>query len=158
MFTSSIDSTSGGDFSNMGEGNKVTWNQLHIKFWGAQYLEGHAPVTMQNNTGRAVPLTWLLLDSKLTVDLIANTKLLVNIRMVREKGAIQVYCNSGVNIVNRVSDLPGYGTVWYKPTSIANILSMSRATKKFWVIFNSEGGIFQDGPPRQVSEVSVDPY
>ena len=44
--------------------------------------------------------------------------------------------------MDRVGDIPGYGTVWYKPTGITNILSMSRATNKFRVIFDSEGAIF----------------
>ena len=41
--------------------------------------------------------------------------------------------------MDRAGYLPGYGTVWYEPTGIANILSMSRATKKFRVVFNSKG-------------------
>ena len=103
-----------------------------------------------------MPLTWLLLDNQSTVDLITNAKMLVNIRTVQGEDAIRVYYNRGVNIVNRVGNLPGYGTVWYKPTGIANFLLMSRAMKKFWVVFDSEGGNFQDGPPGQGSEVSVD--
>ena len=95
---------------------------------------------MHNATGRAVPLTWLLLDSQSTVDLISNPKMLLNIRKVQGKETIRVYCNSGVKIVDRVGDLPGYGTVWYEPTGIANILSMSRAMKKFLVVFDSEEG------------------
>ena len=97
---------------------------------------------MHNATGSAVPLTWLLLDSQSTVYLIANENMLVNIRKVRGEDAIRVHCNIRVNILDRFGDLPGYGTVWYEPTGISNILSMSRATKKFWVVFDSEGGIF----------------
>ena len=41
--------------------------------------------------------------------------------------------------MDRVGDLPGYGTVWYKPTGITNIFLMSMATKKFRVVFDSEG-------------------
>ena len=82
-----------------------------------------------------VPLTWLLIVSQLTVDLIANPNMLLNIRKVRGEDAIRVHFNSGVKIVDRVGDLPGYGTVWYEPTGIANTLSMSRETKKFWVVF-----------------------
>ena len=67
-----MDSTSGIDFSDMGEGNKFTWHQFHVEVWGAQDFEVHAPVTMHNNTGRSVPLTWLLLNSQSTVDLIKN--------------------------------------------------------------------------------------
>ena len=65
--------------------------------------------------------------------------MLLNIRRVWSKDTIRVYCNRGVKVVDRISKLPGYGTVWYEPTGIANILSMLRATKKFRVIFDSEG-------------------
>ena len=94
---------------------------------------------MHNDTGRAVPLTWFLLDSQSTLDLIANPRMLLKIRKVRSEYAIRLHCNSGVKVMDRVGDLPGYGTLWYETTGIANILSMSRATKKFRVIFDSEG-------------------
>ena len=90
---------------------------------------GHATVAMHNATGRVVLLKWLLLDSYSTVDLIVNANMLIKSRKVWGEDAIREHCNSRVNIVDRVSDLPGYGTVWYKPTGIANILLMSRATK-----------------------------
>ena len=76
---------------------------------------------MRNNTGRAVPLTWLLLDIKSTVDLIANPRMLLNIRTVRSKEAICVHCNSGVKVVDRIGDLPGYGTVWYERTGTVHV-------------------------------------
>ena len=110
---------------------------------------------MHNATGRAVPLTWLLLDSQSVVDLIANPRMLLNIRKVRSEDAIRVHCNSGVKVVDRVGDLTSYVTVWYELTGIANILSMSRAMKKFRVIFDSEGGNFQDGPTGQGGEIST---
>jgi hypothetical protein len=39
-----------------------------------------------------------------------------------------------------VGDLPGYGTVWYDPQSIANILSLKRVKSKYRVVFDSDGG------------------
>ena len=99
-------------------------------------------MALHNATGRAVPLTWILLDSQLTMDLIANPKMLVHIRKVWGEDAIRVHCNSGTKIMERVGDIPGYGTVWYEPTVIAKILSMSRSTKKFRVVFDSEGRNF----------------
>ena len=104
-----------------------------------QYFEVHTPVAMHNTTGRAVPLTWLLLHSQSTVDLIANAKMLLNIRKMRVKDAIRVQCNSRVNIVDRVGDLPGYNTLWYEPTGISNIISISSVTKTCRVVFNSKG-------------------
>ena len=46
------------------------------------------------------------------------------------------------NVVNQVGDMPGYGTVWYEPTGIANVLSMSRVTSKYQMEFYSKGGNF----------------
>ena len=99
-------------------------------------------VVMYNDTGQAVPLTWILLDSQLTLYLITNLRILLNIRKVRREDTIRVHYNSGVKVVDRVGYLPGYGTFWYELTGIANILSMLRVTKKFRVIFDSEGGNF----------------
>ena len=155
MFTSLGDEPSGTDFSDLGEDDEFTWHQFYVVGLKSRDFEGHAPDVMHNDTGWAVPLTWLLLDNQLTVELIAKPIILLNIRKVRSEDAIRVHCNSGVKVVYRVSELPGYGTVWYELTGIANILSMSRATKKFWVIFDSEGGNFQDGPTRQGGDIST---
>ena len=62
MFMSSADVQSGIYFSEMGEDDEFTWHQFHVKVWGAQDFEVHAPVAMQNSTESAVPITWLLLD------------------------------------------------------------------------------------------------
>ena len=137
-----MDVQSGIAFSELGEKDEFNWHQFHVKGWGARDFEGQSPVAMNKSTGRAVPLTWLLIDIQLTVDLVANPKILVNVSKVRGEDAITVHCNSWVNIVDRVSDLPGYRTVWYEQTGIANILSMSRATNKFRVVFDSEGRNF----------------
>ena len=39
-----------------------------------------------------------------------------------------------------INNLNRYGRVWYDPKAIANILSLSRATRKYRVVFNSEAG------------------
>ena len=85
---------------------------------------------------------WILLDSQSTVDLITNPKILVYIRMVRDKDVIRVHYNSGSKVVNQVGKLPVYVTVWYEPTGIANTLSISRVTRKYQGVFDSKGGNF----------------
>ena len=122
MFTSSGDEPLGKDFSELGEDGKFTWHKFHVEGWGAQDFEGHTMVVMHNDTGRAVPLTWILLDRKSTLDLIANPRMLLNTRRVQSEDAIRVHCNSKVKVVDRISNLPGYGAVWYEPTGIANIV------------------------------------
>eukprot|EP00957_Ditylum_brightwellii_P168372 12816621-Ditylum_brightwellii.AAC.1 len=39
-----------------------------------------------------------------------------------------------------ISNLPGFGTVWYYAKGIANILSLSKVTKLFKVTFDSTTG------------------
>ena len=88
--------------------------------------------------------------------MIANPKMLVNISKVQGKDAIRVHCNIRVKILDRVGDLSGYGTVWYKPTGIANILLMSRA-RNFGLSSTARVEIFHDSPPRQGCNVSAKP-
>ena len=42
--------------------------------------------------------------------------------------------------MNMISDLPGYGMVWYDPNSITNILSLRCMAAKYHVIYDSQGG------------------
>ena len=91
MFTSSGEEPLGTVFSELGEDNKFTWHQFHVKGWGARDFEGHATVVMHNDTRRAVPPTWLLLDSQSTVNLIANPRMLLNIRRVQSEDVICVH-------------------------------------------------------------------
>ena len=48
-----------------------------------------------------------------------------------------IHCTAGVAKTNLVGDLPGYGTVWYHPDGIANILSQSKVKEKCRVTFDS---------------------
>ena len=42
--------------------------------------------------------------------------------------------------MNMIGDLPGYGTVWYDPNSITNILSLRCVAAKYHVVYDSQGG------------------
>jgi hypothetical protein len=46
---------------------------------------------------------------------------------------MRVRCDAGWRLTNMVGDLPGYGTVWYNPRSIANILHLSKVKQKYLV-------------------------
>jgi len=48
-----------------------------------------------------------------------------------------LHCNAGTTAVTKKGDLKGCGTIWYHPTSIANILSLNNMKKKFRVSFDS---------------------
>ena len=57
-----------------------------------------------------------------------NGKLLRNIR--KESYFLKNYSTGGVTETNFIGDLPGFGTVWYHPNGIANILSLSKVKKR----------------------------
>ena len=80
-----------------------------------------------------------LLDNQSTVDVFHNAGLLRNIR--EGDTHMDIHCNAGVTRTNMVGDLPGYGTVWYHPNGIANILSLSRVKEKgYRVTYDSTNG------------------
>jgi hypothetical protein len=65
-----------------------------------------------------------LLDNQSTLDVFYNPALLTNIR--KTNTSMEIHCNAGTTSTNMKGDLPGYGTVWFHPKGIANILSLAR--------------------------------
>eukprot|EP00934_Nitzschia_sp_Nitz4_P002894 Nitzschia sp. Nitz4//scaffold489_size5144//2753//5083//NITZ4_009231-RA/size5144-processed-gene-0.2-mRNA-1//1//CDS//3329552900//2884//frame0 len=94
----------------------------------------------------SIPKTWVLLDSQSTVDLFCNADLLTDIRP--STSHMNIHCNAGRRRINRVGELPGYGTVWYDPEAIANILSLRNVKTKYSVQFdsNQEGSFIVTKP------------
>ena len=43
---------------------------------------------------------------------------------------MDIHCDSRVTSTKMVGEMPGYGTVWYHPNGIANILSLSRVKER----------------------------
>ena len=100
-------------------------------------LEGRVATLLSQNKGKINP-NWVLLDSQSTIDVFCNPKLLKNIRTVEK--SIDIHCNAGITSTNVVGDLDGYGTVWYDPNGIANILSLHRVIDNYHVQFDSRDG------------------
>ena len=53
------------------------------------------------------------------------------------KCSLTLYCNAGKAIITKKGDWKGYGTVWYHPDGIANILSLHNIQKKYKVTYDS---------------------
>jgi len=92
-------------------------------------------VTCNMNDKAGIPDSWILLESQSTVVVFKNKKLLKNIRDAKK--ALSLHCNARIAMVNKVSDLPGYGTVWFYEDGIANILSLNNVKKKYRVTYDS---------------------
>ena len=79
--------------------------------------------------------SWVLLDNQSTVDVFCNRSLLTNVHETNK--IMNIRCSAGVTHTNMVGELHGYGTVWYNPKGIANILSLSQVEKKHRVTYGS---------------------
>ena len=91
---------------------------------------------VQTQHGGCLPPEWILLDNQSTMDVFTNRHLLKNTQ--RSKKDMFIHCTTGVAKTNLIGDLPGYGTVWYHPNGIANILSLSKVKEKYQVTFDSD--------------------
>ena len=85
------------------------------------YLKHRA--TSMNESARINP-NWVLLDSQSTIHLFSNRALIQDI--MPSEDPIKVNSTAGQTIVTHQGRALGVGDVWYAPTGIANILSMSK--------------------------------
>ena len=83
-----------------------------------------------------LPPSWFLLNRESTIDIIANKAMVSNIKILERP--ISLHCNVGSRQVEYTTNLNRYRRVWYDPKAIANIISLSPATSKYRVFFDSE--------------------
>eukprot|EP00957_Ditylum_brightwellii_P066055 5010735-Ditylum_brightwellii.AAC.1 len=81
---------------------------------------------------------WILLNSQSTVNVFCNAALLVNI--CQSEYTLDIYITAGKSTTDLIGDLPGFGTVWFYPEGIANILSLSKVTEMFPITYDSTIG------------------
>ena len=86
---------------------------------------------------RAIPTTWLLLDSCSTTNLICNKDWLHDIH---ENGtSITIRCNAGTVLLTKQGYFGSYPEpVWFNPHGIANIMSLDNVAKYFQITMDTD--------------------
>jgi len=134
------DKENGEDIESEGSNNdndlseeSYTEDDEYEEYEGFAFLHDDVVCSTQDKAG--IPKTWILLDSQSTVDVFSNPHLLTNIRI--SKTTLMLHCNAGKAIVQQKGDLKGYGTIWYYPEGIENILSLHKVQEKYKVTYDS---------------------
>lgn len=83
---------------------------------------------------------WLLLNSELTIHLIKNHKLVENIRKAPGGKYIAVWCNVRICKVDMVTYIGSLRKLWFDKESSMDILSLTKVTDKYRLMFDSESG------------------
>ncbi len=83
-----------------------------------------------------IPSSWVLLDSQSTVSVFRNKHLLSQVR--ESTRHLKVFTNGGTQTSSMVGEVRNFGTVWYNPQSLANILSLAEVRKKFRVTMDTD--------------------
>ena len=86
-------------------------------------IEEYLGYAFHQDDTRRLPRDCILLDNQSTHHTFYNGELLDNIRATDDQ--ITIKTNGGKLVYTLEGDFPGFGTVWYNPEGIANILSMS---------------------------------
>jgi Zinc knuckle len=100
------------------EGSSTIGNTPNLNFTFFQKID--MPLSI-------IPDHWVLLDSQSTVSVFKNKLFLTNIR--ESDTAMTVYTNGGTQVLSLIGDVKNFGTVWYNPDSLANILSLAEVRK-----------------------------
>ena len=91
---------------------------------------------MSQSEGHIIP-TCFLLENQSTVKMFSNRRLLKNISKTDRD--LAVLSTRGKITTNVKKNIPGYGTVWFSPGGIKNILYLSKVTEKYCVSYERTG-------------------
>ena len=84
---------------------------------------------------------WILLNTCSSINLFCNSSFLCNVHQVNPTLALMT--NEGMMTTNLKAELPSYGTVWFDPQAMTNVLSFGNIAKQYPVRYLQELDTFQ---------------
>ena len=106
--------------------------------------------TLSQSGGNMNP-TWVLLDNQSTVEVFSNRRILKNIR--KSDRELEIFFTGGQTTTNIKEDLISYGTVWFHPGGIYNILSLSKVAEKYRVAYDIAGEYSKSRQRSQLTKI-----
>jgi hypothetical protein len=103
------------------------WNNLNIK---NESLHNNGKQWASNTKEDSIQL-----DNGSTLSFFGNPKMVTNIR--ESKTTLELATNAGTRTTKKITDVPGYSTVWYDEPAIANTFRLSELKKKHRVTYDS---------------------
>ena len=116
------------------EVNKLSWQGLQIHKSGTIYTHSYA----QTNK---YMYDWILLNTCSSIDLFCNQSFVHNVHWVNIM--LSLTTNAGVMTTNLKTELPGYGTIWFDPHAMTNVLSFGNTDKQYHVRYLQQPDLFQ---------------
>jgi hypothetical protein len=121
-------------------GNQLLMQRIHnhleaYSFSSQGLSEDHGRVNNVAANKNNKSQDWILLDNQSTVDVFINPRLVKDIRVTDT--IMHIHYHPGTSSTRLQATLPGYGTVWFDPKGIANILSLLNVKNKYRVTFDS---------------------
>ena len=100
--------------------NRPSWQGLQIHKSGT--ISTHSYVQTNKHM-----YDWILLDTHSSIDLFCNRSFVHLVHQVNT--ILSLAMNAGVMMTNLKAELPGYGTVWFDPQAMTNVLSFGNIAK-----------------------------
>ena len=116
------------------EVNRPSWQGLQVHKSGTIHTHSYA----QTNKHM---FDWILLDTCSLIDLFCNQSFVCNVHQVNTTFSLAP--NAGMMMTNLTAELPGYGTVWFDPQAMTNVLSFGNIAKQYPIQYLQESDTFQ---------------
>ena len=84
---------------------------------------------------------WILLNTCSSIDLLCNQSFVCNVHQVNTM--LSLVKNAGMMTTNLRAELPGYGTVWFNPQAMTNVLGLGNIAKQYLIQYLQESDTFE---------------
>ena len=146
------------------EGGECFSNNSRVTF-GFLQLSNRYSMVQSENRYIGICKNWVLLDSQSNFDIFCNSNFLTNIRF-EEGELLHIHSYGGHLTTNMKGNIKNYGSVWYSPKSLANILALCNVRRKYEVKFHTKPDkehvvievIKLDGTTMKFLEYDIDLY